>query len=111
MNQIAIFLTAGWTIFASTTLATSPPMKAPPAPIVSARDAIQLADAYVAKTFPQFSDLDRAEMRYNTDESVDSTVVWHLTYYLPNNPRKNVPGNIWGDIGLCTGYPSTRIDL
>ena len=83
-------------------VAESPPMETPPAPAVSALEAVRLADEYVKKTFPEFPDLYCAELTYDSQRmKPDPTIMWRLRYLLPRNARKENAGNPFGDWGAC----------
>jgi hypothetical protein len=83
--------------------ATPPPMTTPPKPPFPAWEAAKLADAYVAKTFPQFPDLYCSEVDHIDPRAMlpDKTVVWSLRYLIPDNPRLQQPGNAFPDWGVC----------
>jgi hypothetical protein len=89
--------------FIAVAQATPPPMTTPPKPPFPAWEAAKLADAYVAKTFPQFPDLYCSEVDHIDPRAMlpDKTVVWSLRYLIPNNPRITKPGIPFPDWGVC----------
>ena len=63
-------------------VAEAPPMQVPPAPKVSAAKAVELADAYVAKTFPDDRGLycQSAQLQDGGMRPVRAHRHWDLTY-------------------------------
>lgn len=80
-------------------------VETPLAPPFPASEAATLADAYVANTFPEFTDLYCSEIAYDWVGArcirPDPTIVWRLRYLIPHNPRKDVPGSPFPDWGVC----------
>ena len=80
----------------------------PPAPAITPQRALELADAYVHKKFPQFPDIYCSEMRYEQaeDSCIHSPdVLWRFRYLLPNNPGELTGGDHpRTDYGVCLVY-------
>ncbi len=78
-------------------------METPAAPPFPATEAARLGDAYVAKKFPEFPTLYCSEVSYDSDDNLKPvpSIVWRLRYYIPHNPRKEVPGSPFPDWGVC----------
>ena len=96
-----ISLIAFTILIASTSIfAMSPPMEVPPAPSISAQDALSSADRYVAETFPDFRSIYCSEMIYDSEMSPSAKkIIWRLRYRKPGNKRiDSSSGSIqWGD--------------
>lgn len=83
----------------------------PPSPSIPAREALRLADAYVAKTFPQFPDLYCAELTYElaTQSCIgDPNTLWRLRYLLPSNSEAIDPKTGSMSDGVCLIYISPK---
>lgn len=76
------FILALLTLLIAVAQATPPPMTTPPKPPFPAWEAAKLADAYVAKTFPQFPDLYCSEVDHIDPRAMlpVKTAVWSLRY-------------------------------